>query len=262
MSNIRNLIKYLVCATLLVSSTTMAQSDEVSDDEWHHMLKIYLWGASIGGTTSAGDSIDVGFSDLVDNLEFGMMGGYEARKGSWTMFADGLYLDLEGDRQVPLTPPPDLGILDPVADVTIGMTGTVLQFAGGFNLHDDGYTTSDVFIGIRYLNLDNSVNLRFDAGIPDREQNFGGSLSENFVDYFIGMKGKIELSERWDILLYGDIGTGDTDQTWQAMLGLTVQVSENWDIALTYRHLDWKIRGDIANDINFSGPLLGALWSF
>ena len=65
---------FTLCFIALFSQPVMAQS-ESGDDEWNHSLAVYLWGADIGGTTALGSDIDVGFSDLLDNLNFGAMLG-------------------------------------------------------------------------------------------------------------------------------------------------------------------------------------------
>ena len=57
---------------------------------------------------------------------------------------------------------------------------------------------------------------------------------------------------------YFDIGTGDSDLTWQAELGLTY--SFGWgDIGVAWRYLDYdlKANGPI-KDLSFSGPAMGA----
>jgi hypothetical protein len=57
---------------------------------------------------------------------------------------------------------------------------------------------------------------------------------------------------------YVDVGAGDSDLTWQAVLGIAY--SFGWgDMGVVWRHLDYDVgsSGPI-QDINFSGPAAGA----
>ena len=63
-----------LCFIAMCSQPVMAQS-ESGDDGREHSLAVYLWGTDIGGSTASGTDIDVGFSTLLDNLNFGAMLG-------------------------------------------------------------------------------------------------------------------------------------------------------------------------------------------
>ena len=81
-----------LCASLL--SLVAAPLQAETDNDWQFSAKAYLWAADIGGKTGAGDSLDVSFSDVFDNLETGFMGAFEARKGKWLVLTDLIYLDV------------------------------------------------------------------------------------------------------------------------------------------------------------------------
>ena len=138
-----------ICLCALCNQQVMAQSE---DDGWNHSLAVYLWGASISGTTSDGSGVDVDFKDIVNNLEFGAMGSYQARKGKWSMLADVIYLDVSADKSLPLTPSIGNGNISSEVTANLDLTGWVVHMAGGYNLYDDGEgTTTDVTAGLRYL---------------------------------------------------------------------------------------------------------------
>ncbi len=48
---------------------------------WEFGAEVYLWGAGISGNSTAGDEIDFPFSDLIKNLDMGIMGTVAVRKG-------------------------------------------------------------------------------------------------------------------------------------------------------------------------------------
>ncbi len=246
----------------LFSQPVMAQS-ETGDDEWNHSLAVYLWGASLGGTTASGTEVEVDFKDLVDNLEFGAMAAYQARKGKWSFLTDVIYLDLSADRQLDLIPPIGGDIINVTTDVSLDLTGWVIHLGGGYNLYDDREgTTTDFIIGARYLDLSSDMLLNFDLGPPELDISVPLSASGDVWDAVIGMRGIISLGDRWFVPWGANIGAGDSDLTWQAMAGVAFKASSWADIALTYRHLEWDLGGDLVDDLSFSGLMLGVIFRF
>lgn len=43
-----------------------------------------------------GRTIEIGFDDIVDNLNLAALGGLQARRDKWTLFFDGLDLNING----------------------------------------------------------------------------------------------------------------------------------------------------------------------
>jgi opacity protein-like surface antigen len=252
------IITVLFCAA---SSPVLAQSTS-EDDGWNHSLAVYLWGASVSGTTASGSSVVISFKDLVNNLEFGAMAAYQGRKGKWSMLADVIYLDVEGDQQLNLIPPmgPGTGVN---VDASLGITAWVVNLAGGYNLYDDNEgTTTDFVFGVRYLDLANDLLLDFSVGNPDLNKPVLIPLSADVWDAIVGARGVISLGDRWFMPWGANIGTGQSDLTWQAMAGLGFKMSSWADLALTYRYLKWELDNDRVDDLSFSGPLLGVVFRF
>ena len=73
---LRNVIALILFTANLAAVPAYSQSD----DSWEYSGALNLWGAGIQGTTAAGTDIDVSFSDILDNLDFTLMGTLEARK--------------------------------------------------------------------------------------------------------------------------------------------------------------------------------------
>jgi len=63
---------------------------------------------------------------------------------------------------------------------------------------------------------------------------------------------------KWAVPYYLDVGTGDSDFTWQGVLGLSYGF--HWgDVSLVWRYLSYDLKSNAAiADMNFSGPALGA----
>ncbi|MGB5567908.1 MAG: hypothetical protein WBM81_01280 [Sedimenticolaceae bacterium] len=60
---------------------------------------------------------------------------------------------------------------------------------------------------------------------------------------------------------YGDVGTGDSDLTWQGRLGLGYRFDEV-DAIFGYRYLDYDIGGTDIDDITIKGPYAGVKMHF
>lgn len=234
----------LSTVALLGASSASAQ------EGWDYTGFIYLWGASLGGETTTGQSIDVSFSDILDNLDFGIMGTLEARKGPWAIFGDGIYLNIAKDGDAAVGP----GI---PASADVDIKGIVSTVGAGYDFIDNGQYRMNAFGGVRYLDMDTTVNLGVGGGSARVRDDF------NNWDAIIGIRGQYAINDRWSLNYYTDIGTGDTDLTWQAAL-LADYKFDKWTLTFGYRHLAWSDVNDSAaiEDVEFSGPFVGAKFEF
>ncbi len=265
MINQANIMTKLLVATLigaLMSTTAAAQAQtdfSESQDQWQFAGAIYLWGADIGGKTIGGAEVEVGFNDLLDNLEMAFMGAFAARKNNWSFLTDVVYLDLGVDSTADLSIP--IGPIQvPVTTTTnLDLQGLVLQFAGGYGLYSEGKSRLDLVGGVRYIDLDTDLFLELQSLGPGQSRTISGSLTA--WDGFVGLKGQASLGERWYFPYYVDVGAGDSKLTWQATAGIGFQAGRMWDLALVYRHLEWDFDSTLLiDDINFSGPTLGVIF--
>ena len=63
-----------ILAVGLAAVQPVAAEPSHAADRWEFAGELFLWGAGIGGTPSAGDDVDISFGDLIDNLDFAVMG--------------------------------------------------------------------------------------------------------------------------------------------------------------------------------------------
>lgn len=237
-----------------------AQESGAEDDGWQFALPVYLWGADIGGTTQPGQTVDVEFGDVLDNLELGFMGAFEARKGNWSILTGIVYLDVSAENPIDVSLPGN-----PAPAVTtnsnLDLTGLVVNLAGGYTLFSRGQSKLDLVAGARYLDLDTEVTLDLKALGPGKSQTLAQSGS--VWDAIVGVKGNIAIGKRWYLPYYIDIGTGQSDFTWQGMAGVSFRAAKWIDVALVYRYLEWQFDSStLLEDLNFSGPALGAIFRF
>ena len=216
---------------------TQAQESD-ADNGWQFAIAPYLWGADISGQTQRGSQIDVPIGDIVDNLESALMVSFEARKNKWMVLADYLYLDVAASK----------------SPINLNQEGTVFHLAGGYNLYQEK-SSLDLIFGARNLDLD--------LGLSITGTSVSQSRSGNNLDAIIGVKGQLSFSKRWYLPYYVDVGTGDSDLTWQATAGVSFRAAKWVDLALVYRHLEWEFKSDkLLQDISFSGPAFGAIFRF
>jgi opacity protein-like surface antigen len=234
------------------AETTDPAQDPAKD--WSFGADIYLWAADVGGETSRGNDIDISFSDLMENLDFGFMGVGHVYHDKWHASLDVLYLDLSDENGKDVTLPDDR-TLSGRADLSL--TSWVLTPVVGYVALETERFQLEPFAGARYLNLDTSLDIR----VNERTRNF--SDSEGLWDGIVGVRGDVNLDENWYLPYYADVGTGDTDLTWQAMAGVAYRINQTVDVGVTYRYLEWQFDDNaLINDLNFSGPMLGARFRF
>lgn len=221
-------------------------------DRWVYAGEVYLWGAGLGGTTVAGDDIDVDFTDLIKKLDFGIMGTFAASKGEWTLFADLIYLDVSDDAR---TTANIIGVPIKLA-YDASLQGFTSTFGAAHSLLETDTTRLNLLAGARYLSLDLDLAFSVGPGV------LTASESLTAWDGIVGMRGKTDLNPRWYLTYYADVGAGGSDLTWQALAAVNYRFGKV-DAVFGYRYLDWEFDGRrVLDDINLSGPYAGVNFRF
>jgi hypothetical protein len=256
----------------MAPSTVLAQS---KSDEWQWRGTIYLWLPSVNGTTSmpadsGGTTVSADVDQILDSLDFAFMGQLEARKGRWGGFTDFIYLDFSNDksntRSVNLSGPG--GIINVPANASMyanmDLKGLVWTLAGTYTaVEKPGYEML-VLGGVRYLGLDIDLNWQTTGNIgalPPVAQSGSASSKPDYWDAIIGVRGRADLGKsNWYVPYYVDIGTGNSNNTWQGALGLGYRFK--WgEVTGAYRYLHYNFNGgEPLNDVSFGGFGLGVSW--
>jgi hypothetical protein len=249
--------RYWLGPALLLASTGAPASDD-----WQFTGTLYLWAAAINGETSGGAEFAIDFDTLLDNLDMAFMGSVEARRGPWSVLADAVYLNVGADKGGTLNVPvaPDFAV--PVdVDVGVKTRGWVINLLGAYTVFASARGSLDVLAGVRYLELKPAFDLK--VGVPG----IGGvalarSVLETDWDGVVGVKGQVRLGDSWYLPYYADVGTGQSDLTWQVFGG--VGYTFDWgEVALVYRHMSWDFGSHHPLDhASFSGPAAAVSWHF
>ena len=237
-------------------------------DNWQFGVLLYGYFPDIGGkTTFPGNTaggVTVDASDILSHLKGGFLGTFEARKARWGAFTDVLYLDVGGSksetRSLTLG-----GVQLPVganANLDFNMKGLVWTLAGEYRIVADSDVTMDLLAGARLLDIKQTLNYDITGNvgpIPIQGRTGNSEVDANLWDGIIGVKGRIALGaeRKWFVPYYADVGTGDSEVTWQIMGGLGYSFS--WgDIVGGWRYLDYQMKsGSKIEDVSFNGPMIG-----
>lgn len=241
-----------VASSLALAGGDIAPVEPVVDtpvvedtNKWKNEVTIYGWLPSISATTplpdSSGDGLDA--DEILDDLKMVFMGTYSGRNDTWSVFGDFIYFDM-GDSKNHTFSNGD------IAYVSYDMKTLLIQVGMGYSLINNSDGILDVTAGIRYLDLDVDVN-------TDIFINRNLSASKDFTDFFVGVRGAKNINKKWYIPYEADIGTGDSELSWQLFAGVGYRY--DWgDIKLGYRYLKYDMEDDsFVEDLTVDGAVLG-----
>jgi hypothetical protein len=144
-------------------------------------------------------------------------------------------------------------------DADMDITGWVWTLGGSYSVWRNDKSHLDLLAGARLLSLDTEVKLT-GGGPLQRDRNLSESV--DLWDGILGAKGRLALNDDWFLPYYVDVGTGDTDLTWQAMTGVGYEF--DWgEVSLTYRYLEYDQGSEgLLQDLGFGGVKLGVGFRF
>lgn len=226
-------------------------------DTWSIEVTPYFWMAGLKGPVRVGPrlpqvEVDQSFSDIFDDLDGAFTGLAVVRYGRFGFSTD---LSYTGTTTAVPTPSPMFGrghISEEVFFATVAGSYTVLENSNG---------SLDVMGGIRIWSWDSALELPL-AGLGI---SLTASQDKSWVDPVIGLKGRVNLTDKFFLVGYGDIGgfAGGSDYTWQLLGTIGYQATENIAFSAGYRHLAVKYEDKgYERDVAFSGPILGATFKF
>lgn len=250
---------------LLISLPSYAE--ETKETEWKFILIPYLWVMEIDGdvTVKGNDvDVDVGFDDIVDNLDLAAIGQFIAKMGRWEFFVQPNYMKLSPEGES------DRKAVTIDADIDIEML--LLEFGTFYRLGTWGDTVPvsvDILGGGRYWHIDNEIDLDIDTSLPRVDITREGDVEseKDLIDPFVGLRLETSITKKLRFTARGDIGGFDisddtSDLSWQAVGLFEYDISQRIVLGAGYRALDIRKEegsGDDKNgiDATIHGPLLG-----
>lgn len=261
-------MKKIMMSGLVVSSLALAGGDVApveplvetpiveETSAWQNELMIYGWLPTISmdtrwGSTSSTDTSD-SMSDIIDDLKMVFIGTYAVRKDKWSFVADVMYLDL-GDSETGTHTFPGGATVEATVDMDI--KSLLLTTGIGYNIVQTDKNILDVIAGVRYMGLEVDLS-------SDHPRHPGRSASNDILDGIIGVRGAYNFNENWYMPYEADIGTGDSELTYQLFAG--VGYKYDWgDVKLGYRYIGYEMEDDkIIDNLDLSGAVLGVSFKF
>lgn len=252
-------IAFSLIATLALSNLIYAGGDiapvepmvttEVAEvvPEWEYGAKIYFWGASINGTSGKGSPMSIDFNDILDNLKMAGMGAFAAKKDKLTLLADIIYLNADKSGL-------DLSTgAGPVTLHSLGMKAWIVQPAVSYAVYETEVDRFELLVGARYISIETPLGFT----VPDQKI----TPSDDAWNGIVGLRGTHDFTDKWVGTYYLDVGTGDSDSTWQGMAGLAYKF-DKYSIHAGYRYLEWDQNGDAIDDLNLGGVFAGVRFKF
>lgn len=227
------------------------------DDEWHYTLAPYMLFPGMSGTLGARGlekDVDVNASDILSNLQFGVNGAFDARKGVWGFGVDAVYMALGAST--------DLVNVDPNqgAFTFLGMR----KLGPGLELT----------FGARWNIVQNKIEIK---EIPGTQ--LGGKTidkTKQWVDPVIGVQWKVPIGGKVELNLPANIGgfglaskvALDLFPTLQFKVGSRLAISGGW--RFIYMNYETGYENGTAQpgsdsfryDVVTTGPSAGLVISF
>jgi hypothetical protein len=216
--------------------------------------------------------VDASFNDLLDEMNFGFMVAYEARKGHWGLWGNTIYSNL-GNSDV--DGPAGLLEIDPSVTAFWQELGGFYRL-GTWDLADSSdkkmpSLTVDTFLGARYTYLDTKIDFKFEG--PFRSSSKNVDEDKSWVEPLVGVRTIWDFYERWTLTLAGDIGgvAFGSDFAWSASGLIGYQFSlfgeDNARVFAGYRTLSQDYTDGSGNDkfewdVTLHGPILGLGFRF
>jgi opacity protein-like surface antigen len=245
---------------MTMGSIAHAQDPSAPGDAWQFEVTPYIFGAALEGTTGVNRvtaDVDLGFDEILDNLDSGFMAMFEARKGPWGFGLDGVYFRLQDEQTGSWQGPGGIG--SATGDLEASMTEQIYQLAVMYRLLNES-TRLDLIGAARYTQLDTDLDLVVTTGplLPGGTRDL--SASESWWDPVIGIRVIAPFAEQWSFVGYADIGGyGDgSDITYQLIAGANWQFADAFTAKAGYRYYyqDYEDNGFVW-DMAAQGAYLG-----
>lgn len=243
--------------------------------KWNTEASIYLYlpeiktdtsyptsGRSVSATSHAGPGAqDIGITSdqVLDSLDGMFMGAIDVHNGQWGAFLDLVYFKLGAEKNSAKN-----GATNMRGNFDLEYKGTAVTMAGQYRVASAPEFKMDVLAGARMFKIDTSLDWDITSGGGALPPTGSASMDSTLWDGIVGLKGRFAFGDSlaWSVPFYVDIGTGDSDRTAQAMLGLAY--SFKWGrISGGYRWVDYDLEDNSrTQNVTFDGPMLGATFTF
>ena len=250
------LLPLLLCCVMLTPAHAQENWTEVGIHV--HMLGIE-GDATVGNVTT---DVDVSFSDILDNLDFGFMGFVEHRRGKWSFIGDVAYLNVSAEKTRSRTS---------VTSLTLDAEGeqTVAEAFVGYRVFERNQGKSqlgiDLLGGARYNEI--AFELDATATLLGLTTSASRNPSEDWVDGVIAARVQYGHDNGWGVSALADIGDGSDSSSFQLVGIVSYRFKNNIRVYGGYRQYSLEYTGVSGGrrfdlDLDYTGPMFGVSYRF
>jgi len=237
------IISIFICGFILLISFTKSSLAEDDFNTWQNTLApLYLWGVSLDGSVND-RSLVIDFNEALNDLNGVASVHYEGVKGHWGIIADYVYFNI---RPEGTTPGP--GSLPVAVDMqnTIAEIGALYRFGPN--------NPWQLLGGVRRYELD--TDFVISSVTPF-------TIKKTFTDFFIGGRVISQFGKKWSFIGRADVGTGDSDLVWNALLSFDYRFNKTVSGLIGYRAIDYDVdEPDFKYQMNQAGPTLALVFQW
>lgn len=242
---------------LLLAPSVLAEV--TSADDWKFSASAYLWAPEITAKTS-GDDVKITFNDIISDLDMAYMGSFGAKKGKLSFLTDVLYFDLAEKQDAVLVQDAALQL----ELSRIALKAWIVTPTAAYEVVRSKRWDVSILAGARYFWLEAEANL--EEQLLGASRSYQEKSSNHAWDGIVGASGSYNLNDKWHFPFLFDVGTGDTDLTWQAYAAALYRTG-NWEVGGGWRYMTWDFDEDDPFGVAFSklsvnGPLFGVKYNF
>lgn len=217
--------------------------------DWSFAINLYGWASGIEGTMRTlpplpAVNVNIGFDQVLKNLDGALMGTAEIGYGRVFLFGDLIASKISPNKSF------NRPYVD--GDITLDSTNIIGTATAGFRFFDDGRISLDGLAGVRVFSTDNSLDVTLNRITVD----YGKSAS--WVDGIVGLRLKYAIAQDWTATLIAFGGGISSNYEWDVFAGVGYRFNQTWGAFAGYRALkvDYE-SGNFIYDVLQHGPILG-----
>jgi len=245
-------------ATAGEEAAAMSKNPVTEESPWESNLRFDGWLVDMNidleqTATGISKNVFIGIDDILNNLDWIVPIGADIRYKQIGFMPSLVALKMSGGQTSP-------GPFFNRANYELQMG--VLDLPFYYRIVDQPKTTVDAIAGARLLWVDLDINL---SGGPLGTAVGPASAGTDATiwDGIVGLRLEHSFSNKLYCSLYGDVGTGASDLTWQFLASIGYRVNEKLSLITGYRYLDYALSDDDAGiDLDAKGIQVSLNWEF
>ena len=227
-----------------------------SDDQWRYSIAFpMIWMPDINGRIRGDENVDfeIPFSDIIDQLSFGMMFELYANRGPFGLTLRSNLMNVTDESASSSIISTRVG-----TDLVMG----VHDLMASLRVHPE----LRLLTGVRYIHARLDVDVFVEIGDREILDESIRVTDDSQLDYLVGINYNHFFNERWGVMVNADYGiAGDNDRDYGFDARALYRISDLNNLWFGWRYLNigsdsivddrpWKV------DMSQSGPTLG--WAF